>query len=887
MYAFIHWDTETHQIDRGRPAPPPVSLQWLGVRHDGTVDGPFVLPRADVVPWFRWAIRSGAVMSGLNCAYDLLVVIEEAIRRGVPALEIWREVFEWLVAALMRCTEVRERLLRIARGELDQARLSLGDQVLKYTGQEVAGKAGADSWRLQYSELERWPTLAMIDCLRDQPLAVADPAAPVDDATRNARLRLAVAAVVREVLTQEQLDALVAGTIIPGSPRCPSTWPRAAWDYAALDPVYERAVYLGQQELAVETFGSPDIPDEIARPIAKFMLHLMASRGLRVDHVRARLAASSLEATLNSMRKLLVGHGLMREVIVHKGKPNERHDGFSKNTKVIQARVEEALTAAGSAVKRTAPTPDRVHPKTGKVIKGKPNGQVSTDKEVLQLPALQDDDSLRIWTAFNGAEKLLGTYIVPLCVDNGGHAPGWCGLEHPVHWRYDAVKDTGRTSAKKTGYQTRRVSSTTGDIEIVSERDGNNVQNYPTESAIQAKARDCLGVLGYGSPGDGMFDDVSTPTERAHESTLSEQEFRELRIRQWCRRHDVRPIVVARPGYKLLNRDYSGVEMATLAQCQVIHFDREVTLAAVLNHKNEDGSIGLDPHCYVGRLVHPLLWHDVELPDGIRGEELLSYDELVAEEKGYKKAIKAGREPTPRQRRAFATRKLCKVVNFGFLGGMGAATFALYVWQRERIRITVEEAQELKEAWYEAFPEMKDWFRYIGQQVDVGSPVVQIGSGRVRGGCTYTQNANTRFQGLAADGALNALFLLWRTCLTDDASPLYGSFPLVFEHDAFLIEVKFADPGDRVMQYDPQLVRAESLRTAGWWAARPVDAKLNQPTSNAHLLSDDDRLALAALERVLAADDELERIMVEGMRQLVPDVTIKTEGTWPSDRWEK
>lgn len=871
-YEMIHWDTETLQIGPGRPAPRPVCVQWLGVRSsDGSIDGPHVLPQSAAIDWFAWALRSGAVMSGLNCSYDLLVMIEWAVSQGCPALDVWRLVFDWMGAGLMRCTEVRERLIRIARGEIDQGNLSLEAQAMKYCGLDLGDdKRGAGSWRLRYGELERWPTLEMIDCLRDAPPpdAVLVATDPSDPRVRERHLRAAVAQVVRDVLTQVQLDDILAGRIEPGSPRCPSTWPRAAYDYAAGDPVHERGVYLGQRELAIETFGSPDVPDEVARPIAKFCLHLMASRGLRVDHARARRAAASLSQTLDLMRKLLVGHGLMRELIVFKGKPNERHDGYSKNTKVIQDRVATALTEAGRPVKRTAPTPDRIHPKSGKVIAGKPSGQVSTDKEVLQLPELQGDESLRIWTAFNGAEKLLGTYIVPLCKDNGDYVVNWCELENPVHWRYDAVKDTGRTSAKKTNYTSRRLSPQ-GDIEIVSERDGNNVQNYPTESAIAAKARDCLGVLGYGAPGDGVFDDLMTAAERAAESTLSEQAFRELRIRLWCRRHDVRPIVLARPGYKLVNLDYSGVEMATLAQCQVVHFGGPVTLSEVLNQ-------GLDPHCYVGRLVHLLLWG-----------ESLSYEALVAAEKGYKAAIKAGREPTEQEYHAFATRKLCKVVNFGFLGGMGAETFRLYVWQRERIAITVEQAKALKAAWYEAFPEMPSWFRYIGQQVDVGSPVVQIGSGRVRGGCTFTQNANTRFQGLAADGALNALFSIWRACLCDPASPLYGARPLVFEHDAFLVEVKFAEHGDRVMQIDPMLARAESLRAQGWWERCPVAEKLAQPAPNAQHLGEDDLLVLRALERTHLASAELGRLMIEGMRQLVPDVVIKVEGTDPSDRWEK
>lgn len=852
MFVRLHWDTETHAIAPGRPAPRPVCLQWLGERADGSIDGPHLLTGDDMLEWFAWALRSGIVMSGLNCAYDLLVMIEHAIARGIPALTIWSIIFEWMAAAMMRCTETRERLIRIALGQPDQGNLSLEAQSKTYLGLEVTGKHGADAWRLRYGELERWPTIEMLD-LADA--ADLGDGAGIVAVMGTADWRRAVAKTVREIVTPQQVAELRAGHWQPGGPRPPSTWPRAAWDYAVGDVVLERGVYRGQEELAIEVFGQPEIPDEVARPIAKFCLHLMASRGLRVDTARARLAASSLEHTLASLRGVLVQHGLMREKIVHRGKPNERHDGHAKIMAALHGRIERALTSAGVPVQRNAPTSRKLASGEIKVTPGK----VKADKEVLQLPELHDDVALRTYIAFNGAEKMLGTYVRPLCVDCGDPHDGWCGLTRPVHWRYDAVKDTGRTSAKRTSYTARRLGPG-GDVEIVTERDGNNVQNYPTESAMVAKARDILGVLGPGMPGDRQYDDQTAAGEAAIELAISagaraedaraalwsgelwegcpqtfvlawpkvqaelEREhqierampsalFMERRVRQWARRHDVRTMVIARDGYKLINRDYSGIEMAALAECQYIHFGREVTLQRVLNE-------GLDPHCYVGVLVHEILWNEAR-----------SYDELIELNKEYKKALAAGLTPSEEADRAFRTRKLCKVVNFGFLGGMGAKTFVQYVWQRERLRISEEQARELKRAWYEAFPEMPEWFSYIGQQVDAGVPVTQIGSGRVRGGCSFTQNANTRFQGLAADGALNALFRIWHACLTQPTSPLYGSFPLVFEHDAFLVEV----PADRALE----------------------------------------------------ADAELERLMILGMRELIPDVVVKTEGAPPSHRWEK
>jgi len=831
MFSIIHWDTETHQIGPGRPAPPPVCLQWLGVAEDGSHDGPHLLQGRDMADWFLWAIRSGVVLSGLNQAYDLLVMIEECIRQGVDRLTLWRWVFDWLGAGLQRCTEVRQRLIRIARGLPDSGNLSMEEQAREYLDLDLSG-AKAEGFRLRFGELERWPALVPVDAFPHvhQLAPDADLSGPGYGALLLSGAPVGwsdgrhFCACAYDILTSQQAALLLAGEIETGSLRHFSTWPDGAAQYALDDPVIERRIYLAQEQVAVEVFGQRVIPDEIARPVAKFNLHLSSARGLRTDGARAMRAAVSLERALAELRDRLVDAGLMRRKVIHRGKPIERVE-YSKDMKAIRSRIETTLIAAGVAVPRTDPS--AAHPE----------GQVATDKEVMQLAELADDDGLRVKVAYDATEKLLSTYVRPLAIDCGSPVDNWCGLERPMSWRYSVLKNTGRTSAGKTRYKVLRAG------QLAEERDGNNVQNYTTPDMMLLKARDVLGVLGYGEPGDGEYDEDDREHTRelasagivahvADELALPLQDFKDLREVKWARRHDVRSMVIARDGFLLVNRDYSGIEMATLAQCQVIHFGREVTLASVLNDTtqreldlvDDKGRRvlveGTDPHLFVGVFAHEIMWG-----------ESLTYDELLFALESSKIKKKRGQPLTLLERRVNDTRKMCKVINFGFLGGMGAATFVQYVWQRLRRRITVDEAKALKYAWYAAFPEMPDWFRYIGEQVDQDIPVVQLGSGRVRGGCTFTQNANTRFQGLAADGALNALFLIWGACLTDPTSPLYGCYPLVFEHDAFLVEV--------------------------------------------------------VASRAKEADDELARLMVEGMRALVPDVQVKTEGTEPSKRWGK
>lgn len=870
MFEIVHWDTETHTIAPGRPAPPPVCLQWLGVPVGASapysgggvppeelaqLDGPHVLHGPSMGEFFWWLTGLDSTLAcSLNQSYDVLVMAEELVRRGASRREAWTRIFGWLERGLQRCTAVRQRLLRIARGLPDMGGLSMEEQALEYLGLDMSADKGAEGWRLRFGELERWPLvceagafLAHVADLRARGLLSAT-YVPIPVTEPSLGLALAegergtwgegerVVLCEPDVVTPSQAAALLRGEVEPGSPRDPRTWPPAAYGYAAADPLVDRGIYRGQAAEAIVTFGRPEIPDEVARPIAALELHMSASRGLRTDGARARRAGDSLERTVARLREVLITEGLMRRKVIHAGKPQQRVE-VSKDTKALHRRIEATLTAAGVDVPRTAPSSKH------------PNGQVATDKEVLQLAELASDPGLRALVAYNACEKLHETYVRPLTVECGAANDGWCGLDRPMLWRYQVLKNTGRTSASKTRYSVLR------DGRVAEERDGNNVQNYSTGDTMLAKARDVLSVIGYGEPGDGEYDDdfaravadavadgARSPAE-VDEYKLPAEDFRARREILWAGRHDVRSLVIARDGFLLVNRDYSGIEMVTLAQCQVVHYGQQVTLAQVLNDTTvreydvlgkRVAVEGTDPHLYVGVFAHEVLWG-----------ERLTYEELVFTRLIADAKKKRGEPLTPRERRVLETRKLCKVINFGFLGGMGARTFVQYVWQRVRVRLTVEQAQALKRAWYLAFPEMPDWFSFIGQEVDQDAPVVQLGSGRVRGGCTFTQNANTRFQGLAADGALNALHKIWRACLTEPDSPLYGARPLVFEHDAFLVEVP-------------------------------------NPANDAYRVGANGPEGYA-----VRADEELGRLMVAGMRELVPDVIVRTEGTPPSRRWGK
>jgi hypothetical protein len=210
----------------------------------------------------------------------------------------------------------------------------------------------------------------------------------------------------------------------------------------------------------------------------------------------------------------------------------------------------------------------------------------------------------------------------------------------------------------------------------------------------------------------------------------------------------IRECFIPREGFVYATADFSGLELATQA---------EACLRLVGWSKLGDAiNAGRDAHCIVAaRLLH------------------CDYDEAVRRYKA--------KDPE-----AIAARQTGKVCNFGLAGGLGPAKFVLFAWSQYRVRITMQEARQLKALWLNLYPEFLEYFRIINEQ---DSQIEQLFSGRLRGGTNFTERANTWFQGLGGDATKCAGFYLSRACYAEPNSVLYGSRPVEYEHDAFLVEV--------------------------------------------------------------------------------------------------
>lgn len=240
----------------------------------------------------------------------------------------------------------------------------------------------------------------------------------------------------------------------------------------------------------------------------------------------------------------------------------------------------------------------------------------------------------------------------------------------------------------------------------------------------------------------------------------------------------IRECFVSRSGTLFADNDFSGLELCTVA---------EVCLELLGHSKlGEALNAGKDPHLMMGA-------------DLLK----ISYEE--AQHRKHDKDVKKARQ-------------LSKCLNFGLPGGLGEQGFIAFA-RGYGLKVRAEEFKELKTNWLESWPEFRDYFRWIRDQLKLDSDkklgelldsledvdeetlerytiriptgtIEQIQVSRFRGRCRFTVACNTLFQGLGADGAKAALWDVTRACYDPTQnSILYGVRPVIFVHDEIVAEV--------------------------------------------------------------------------------------------------
>ena len=95
-----------------------------------------------------------------------------------------------------------------------------------------------------------------------------------------------------------------------------------------------------------------------------------------------------------------------------------------------------------------------------------------------------------------------------------------------------------------------------------------------------------------------------------------------------------------------------------------------------------------------------------------------------------------------------------KSTNFGVIFGMGARRFQAEALKKDRLRLTIEEATQYRDAFFRSYPGLKLWHRSTGAQLDVAKSIeTRTPLGRRRTDVrSYTEALNTPVQGAEADG---------------------------------------------------------------------------------------------------------------------------------------
>lgn len=173
-------------------------------------------------------------------------------------------------------------------------------------------------------------------------------------------------------------------------------------------------------------------------------------------------------------------------------------------------------------------------------------------------------------------------------------------------------------------------------------------------------------------------------------------------------------------------------------------------------------------------------------------------------------------------------RQSAKALNFGLVYGMGAERFRDYAALDYGVHLTLEEAMQFKEKFFDTYQGIRRWHSNQPRS----ETETRTMSGRRRLAVKkFTEKTNTPVQGTGADGIKAALGLLWQTRETCPSA-----FPILAVHDEIVIECDRDDVDaaktwledcmvrgmKRFLRTVPVVVESTECRD---WSGTPVDEK--------------------------------------------------------------
>ncbi len=224
----------------------------------------------------------------------------------------------------------------------------------------------------------------------------------------------------------------------------------------------------------------------------------------------------------------------------------------------------------------------------------------------------------------------------------------------------------------------------------------------------------------------------------------------------------IREAFSPREGKLFLATDYSGLELHTLAEVCFNLFGYS-KLGEALN-------LGRDPHTEIACRILDV---------------------------SYQRALEMKAEDCQENGKPFyRARQTGKAANFGFPGGLGLKTFILQARAAYGVILDQQEAAALKRHFFDAWPEVIEFFAWIDSQKSYTDGLIkieQLGSNRIRGGMFFPAACNTMFQGLGADAAKAGLRKVSHACYVDRSSVLFNCRPVFFVHDEIGTEIPDGD----------------------------------------------------------------------------------------------
>lgn len=223
----------------------------------------------------------------------------------------------------------------------------------------------------------------------------------------------------------------------------------------------------------------------------------------------------------------------------------------------------------------------------------------------------------------------------------------------------------------------------------------------------------------------------------------------------------IREVFSPRPGYVFMQADYEGLELHTFAQVCVDLFGHSEMAKAL--------AAGLDPHLIVASRILGVPYDDAK-------RRLKEGDKEVKE-----------------------ARQVSKPCNFGFIDGLSPVSYVDYARKVYGVKLSddldeaLDKAQMLKREWLKQWPEADEYFDYVrGKMTEENGKIGKIIHPRVnrqRYG-TFTGLCSALHQGMGADCATHAMWLVAKAQYTDRKSPLFGTRTVAFVHDEIIGEVR-------------------------------------------------------------------------------------------------